>query len=207
MLGETQSYRASLPLVLILPTLPHPSQTLKGKGWWVFLVSLIFHVEYRTYNSPPGLNFKLSLWMWFIPFPWDSYFLFPAGPADSSNLHISATNFAHVPESPSDPVSLRPNSQSLNSFSPRNCREEGEAWDWKPCFQDSWTTKAICSFLLLLWLRWPCRVVSLETDKRSVCIGCHGEEEPKDDVSMHIAAWHVRCPELQESAKSLSSNH
>ena len=145
--------------------------------------------------------------MWFGPFPWDSYLLFPAGPADSSNLHISATNFTHVPESPLPTCfSQAPNSQRPNSFAPRNC--EVGAWDWKPCFQDIWTAKVNCSFLLLLWQRWPRKVTSLETDRqRPVCAGCHGEEGPDDDFCTSTGAGPVRGPELQEGAISPSSNH
>lgn len=147
----------------LLPVLP---QTLKRRRMIDFPCFSIFHIEWRTCNSPLGLNFKLSLRMWFTLFPEHSYFLLPAGPTDSSNLYTSATNMALVPESPLPPFfSQASNFQSPNSFAPRILqRGTGQGRGLEPCFQSIWNTTVNCSFLLLLWHRWPYRVARLETN-------------------------------------------
>lgn len=146
-------------------TPPRPPTNIQRQRVMGFPCVLIFHVEWKTYNSPPGLNFKLSLWIVIHSLPLRFIFISCWSSWQLQFTHI-CHRFRSCPRIPLWPsFSQAPNSQSPNSFLPRNCREEVGAWDWKPCFQGIWTTKASCSFLLLLWLRWPCRVVSLETDR------------------------------------------
>lgn len=127
-----------------------------------------------------------------------SYFL--AGPTDSSNLHTSATK-SSCPQIPPPPrhtpyFSQVPNSQNPNSFAPRKLqRGRCQGLGPTPCFQGTWNAKINCSFLLVLWQKWPSGVASPETDGHgSLCTGCHGEERLKGAFSKPIGAWPIRCP-------------
>lgn len=116
------------------------------------------------------------------------------------NLHTSVTNIIHSPDPPSHPAALKPLTPRVETAG--NYREEVMP-GIETFFQGVWNARVNYGFLLLLWHSWPCRIASLEADIHgSVCTGCYGEEEPKDAFSMPIGAWDVRCPELQESAKS-----
>ena len=105
-LSFSSSFYCKPCIIPIAPTSTHPPPlptythtNTSRRGWLIFPCALIFHIEWRTCNSLPGLNCKLFLLKWFHPFPQKSYFLFPSGSADSSNLSTSAINVSYIPES------------------------------------------------------------------------------------------------------------
>ena len=83
--------------------------------------------------------------MWFPPFPYNSYFLFPAGSADSSNLtavqfwqlHISNQYHSHPRIPPPTLLLSVPQVPESNSFSPGNYKEEeAGTWDWNAVYPE-----------------------------------------------------------------------